>query len=457
MRRILALLGVTFFLGTSFLGCIQTYPADKVKESIQKICRKEYGIERIDVKIIGDTIGVYLPIKKLFATDFKELLAGGGGKTPDVENLFHPSPEALDQVEDVLFSISRVLLSTDLKLKFYTLQATDEERTGLQLILSGYVDDIKRVRLWDISRNEYRKRVLHELKLNRAVIWHRPVRSFFRELEKSSFPDTVQRYFAGVFSPELFEDLFFINLRAAGNKTGQWRLGELRSTAVDPSRVLVRVPVQLEYDAATVLPGAFLVPSGTFLEYFFIISFDSESPKILRVIPLVYLDEAGKLQKISFPEEFELQRDTASWETEFSFSEIQLGDFLAEQLTRRVQALLGMDERVQNTFEEVRLAFRYRKELREDFFTLDLDVKLKTPIPHLVSPSAFHEDILYLLNLTSREFVEVLRSYQFSDYEFLQLNVASDPVSRILPREELELFRRNKVDLQGLLKGVSAL
>ena len=111
---------VTLFLcvGFAISGCSQTYPADRVKESIQEICRKEYGIDNIQVKIQGGTIGVYLPIKKLFAADFKEILSKKKGKVADMENFFQPAPEALDQVEDVLFSISRVLLSTDLKLQF---------------------------------------------------------------------------------------------------------------------------------------------------------------------------------------------------------------------------------------------------------------------------------------------------------------------------------------------------
>lgn len=445
-----------FLFALVLSGCVQTYPADRVKESIQEICRKEYGIERIDVKIMGETIGVYLPIKKLFATDFKEALLAGGGKVPEVENLFQPSPEALDQVEDVLFSISRVLLSTDRKLKFYILQATDEEKTGLQLVLVGYVDDIKRVRLWDISRNEYRKRVLHELKLNRAVVWHRPVREFFQAFEEDPSPATAQLHFAGALPPDYLESNFFVNSQVTNKKTARWNLGELRSTVLEQTRVLVYVPVELKYDPKEEPAEAFSVPSGTRLEYFFIVSFAWDPPKILRVIPLRFLDETGALQQIPIPAEFELEKDLSSWETDFSFSEIQLGDFLAEQITRRVQALLSGDERIRNTFEEVRLAFHYHPDPPKPHFSLELDAKPKSggfqPGPQA---TVHHEDILHLLNGAFREFVEVLRSYQFSDYEFLQLSLASDPVSHVLPKEELELFRRNKADLQGLLTGVS--
>ena len=446
------------FLCLSLAGCTQTYPSDRVKESIQEICRKEYGIENIDVKITGKTIGVYLPIKKLFATNLKEALTKGSGKLADVENLFRPSPEALDQVEDVLFSISRVLLSTDLKLQFYLLQATDVYETGLQLVLMGYVDDIKRVRLWDISREEYRKRVLHEIRLNRPSLWHHPVRSFFKALEKSPSPGAIRTYLTSPMPSPLFQSLFFMNPELAYAKPPQWHLGELRSLPLEENQILVYVPATVEYDAQAMAPEAVKIPSGSLLEYLFIISFGSEPPKISRIIPLSFLNGEGKIQKIPIPEELNIRKDLDSWEKEFSFSDIHLGDFLAEQLMRRTQALLFSDERIQNTFETVQMSIHYHRESSRSYFSLDLDLKLKTPTPWAsVSSSALHEDVLYLLTLSSREFIEVLRSYQFSDYEFLELNLASESVSHILGREDLELFRRNKIDLAGLLGRVSPL
>lgn len=449
-----------FLLAFALTGCSQTYPGDQVKESIQEICKKEYGIENIEVKTAGTTIGVYLPIKKLFATDFKEALIKKDGAA--LENLFQPAPEALDQVEDVLFSISRVLLSTDQKFQFYILQATDVERTGLQLVLSGYVDDIKRVRLWDISRDEYRKRIMHELRLNRAVIWHRPVRGLFRDLSKSPSLDSARPYFMGPLTPEVFRSFFFFKPEILKNNPAEWHVGELRSTPLESAQVLVYAPVTVDYDPNAVPPGSFLVAPETSVEYLFVVSLATETPKILRVMPLSYVDESGRLKKVGVPPELDIHQELDSWEGEFSVSEIHLGEFLAEQLTRRTQNLLHADERIQNTFDVVQLAFHYQKgEGRSEeamagrYFSMELDLKPKTATNVLLPPSALDEDVLYLLNLVSREFVDVLRSYKFSDYDFLQLNLTTDPSSHILGREDLELFRRNKADLSGLLGGVS--
>jgi len=134
-----------------------------------------------------------------------------------------------------------------------------------------------------------------------------------------------------------------------------------------------------------------------------------------------------------------------------------LGDFLAEQLTRRTQSLLFTDERIQNTFDLLQMNYRYHPKPAKKYFSLELEVRLKSPTPWASQPSALQEDVIYLLNLASREFVEVLRSYHFSEYEFLKLDLTSDPVSHILGRDELELLRQNKADLAGLLGGVSPL
>lgn len=436
-------------------GCSQTYPPDRIKESIQEICAKEYGIPYVDVKIVGKTIGVYLPIKKLFMADFKEALLKKDAKMSDIENLFRPSPEALEKVEDVLFSISRVLLSTDLNLHFYTLHATDVEETGLQLVLVGYVDDIKRVRLWDISREEYRKRILHEIRLSRAAVWHRPIRSFFEVLQETGSRAALQPFFETPLLPEIFESFFFLKPDVKTGGLIEWKLGELRSIHLENTQILVHVPVTVQYDPAAVSKDIFKVPSGTSLEYFFILSFASDRPQILRVIPLSFLDENGAVQKMEIPAELDIEKDMSNWEVEFSLSDISEGDFLAEQLTRRAQSLLFSDERVQNTFDSLHLIFHYNAQKAKKYFSLDLDAKLKTPTPWAPGPTTFHEDVLHVLNLASREFVDVLRSYKFSDYDYLQLNLASDPISHAVGREQLELFRRNKADLQGLLAGLN--
>ncbi|HQB94358.1 MAG TPA: hypothetical protein PK997_04015, partial [Candidatus Omnitrophota bacterium] len=162
-----ASLSLFLFTVLFLAGCTPaSYRAEKVKEEIASIAEKEYGIRQCDVRINGTTLGVFLPLDQLFAMDFKEAILSG--QVTDMEQLFQPTEKAIDRIEDMLFSMSRVMLSTDKKIDFYYLQAADTEKTGMEMMFLGASDDVKKVRFWDIPRSEYRKRMIHEIQLNRA-------------------------------------------------------------------------------------------------------------------------------------------------------------------------------------------------------------------------------------------------------------------------------------------------
>jgi len=435
-------LGLLFagLLTASLAGCSNnSYPADKLKE---------YGIDNIDVKVAGSTIGVYLPLKKLFATDFKSSVVAG--KVRNLETLFEPSPEALEKVEDVLFSISRVLLSTDKKLDFYVLQATDTENTGLQLVLVGHVGDVKRVRVWDISRTEYRKRVIHEMRQNRAVLWHQPIRSLFASMETKPVDLIMQEFFDDSISAENLQGIFFHTLHEK-DKTKpvvKWNIEEIRSARVQRGEVLVYTKVR-----PTVNGNTLLAANEGSAQFLFLVGFKGTAePQIKRIIPFQYLDETGKFQNIPFPEDIQMEQSLETWEEEFPLEEMHLGDFLADQLTRRVQVMISQDERIRNTFREVRVTVDYDKESETPHFVFQFDsVSLRDFNNYSPESLILHEDMIYLLNMISREFVDVLRSYQFGDYEYLSVNISHEPGEHIIPRADLELFRQKKVDFQGLI------
>ncbi len=451
MKRIA---GGLLFSGVLLIGCVlslsgcsqDSYPADQIKESLQKICREEYGIQEIDIKIVGETLGVYLPLQKLFATDFKEAMASG--KVGNIENLFEPSPEAIDKVEDVLFSISRVILSTSRPLKFYILQATDVENTGLQLILKGSVDDIKRVRIWDISRGEYRKRVIHELRLNPSVIWHKPILGFFKDLEVLTMNELKDKYFGEAVSKEMIKRLFVESLYADQKDVfgTKWRILDIRSSEVEQFGVVVYVKTVPQ----PAISGIF--PEDLTLEYLFLLLIGESDIRINRIIPFQYRNPDGTWKKIDFPDDMNLKANFDEWNEVFPVEEIKMGPFLAQQLTRRLQAIVATDERIRNTFSELKLNFTYNEQPAPPHFSLNLDVVMRdlAGIDYKRHTIFAHEDMLYFLDLASREFVSVLRSYQFGNFEHLSFIVAQEPTTWVLGRDELELLRTRKMDLQGL-------
>jgi len=122
-----------------------TYPHDKIKESIVRICKEEYKSDVL-VEIAGGTMVIYLPLSDLM--DFSFALTKG----------------ASEKINNVIFIAARVALSTDAKIAFYCVIAHDIKVPELQIIIIKSVEDVKRLFANDISRGEYMKRLLIDLR-----------------------------------------------------------------------------------------------------------------------------------------------------------------------------------------------------------------------------------------------------------------------------------------------------
>jgi len=127
----------------SLSGCGPTYPKDRVPEAIRDLCKTEYGVE-VEVKVIGRTIGIYVPVPELVDA-----------------NLAFTKP-ALEKIDDVVMSASRVALSTDGDFNFFVVIAKDPDMPGMELVLTRCVEDVKRAMVMDISRGEYLERMVTE-------------------------------------------------------------------------------------------------------------------------------------------------------------------------------------------------------------------------------------------------------------------------------------------------------
>ena len=442
-------------------GCgSATYPEEKVASAIKEICLKEYKIEDVEVKFAGKTVGVFLPLKKLFAMDVRQELLSGN--IANLESLFEPEPEAMEQLENVLFTISRVLLSSDREIDFYLLQATDIESTGLQLVLMGYVPDVRRVRLWDISRTEYRKRVLHELKFNRSVLWEKPVRELFTLAAEGKLDfESAGQFFAKPITPEIASPLLYHFLTHLDQKQNiKIELQDIRSRAYKNNQSLVYVKMKETSEPA---PHAKetedLYPSGSELEYMFIVEPADKQFKIAQVVPFYYLDESKVLKKVPLPAELDLDRNLDAWPERFHLEEMTVGDFLARQLNRRVQQMLLSDERIHHTVRhaQVNFAFKEQPEAAADqppHFSLYFDFITKGMSKERTLKEVIgDEDVLYLMDLILREFAVLIRSYRFEGYQYLELIWEPAGSAAILKVEPAQIgqFRERKMDVSGLL------
>lgn len=151
------------YCALSLNGCAPTYPKEKFRESILKICKNEY---KLDVKIetIGKTIAIYIPLHDLM--DFT----------------FTLTASASEKINDVILSVSRVALSSDANYNFFCIVAHDVRIPEIQLVIIKSVMDVKRFLLNDISRSEYSKRMLIDLRLSPQAQKERSIKEVFEKM-----------------------------------------------------------------------------------------------------------------------------------------------------------------------------------------------------------------------------------------------------------------------------------
>jgi len=142
-------IAITIFI-IGFSGCAPTYPEAKLANAVVKVCREEYGAE-IEAKLAGKTLAIYIPIPSLFE--------GLTSKDTDA------SEKTKKIIDNVIFVVSRVVVSTDANLNFYVIIMQDPNNPLLEFLVIKNVMDTKRYMLSDISRNEYGKRVVRDFKV----------------------------------------------------------------------------------------------------------------------------------------------------------------------------------------------------------------------------------------------------------------------------------------------------
>lgn len=130
-----------FFL---FSACGQTYPKGNLVESVQKLFRKELGVE-VRTQLAGKTLYVSFQIKNLMTKNF-EL-----------------PREVTDKLQDAMVSISRIALSTDAEIHFTVVEARDVS-WGIQINLIRRTQDLKDLYYWRISKTDFDERLVLETK-----------------------------------------------------------------------------------------------------------------------------------------------------------------------------------------------------------------------------------------------------------------------------------------------------
>ncbi len=132
-------------------GCAPSYPKEKLAEALISVCKKEYNVE-VQAKLVGKTIVVFVPLEELFDLKLDIL------------------PEAVEKIEDVILTTSRVLFSTDAEVDFYMIIAADVKTTAAEVFLVRYMDDVYKFMHGWINREEYGKRILWQVNFNPKLL-----------------------------------------------------------------------------------------------------------------------------------------------------------------------------------------------------------------------------------------------------------------------------------------------
>lgn len=153
-----------FFLS----GCGPTYPSSQFIPALKQLCQKEYGLD-VSVRMVGKTLGVYLPLDKL------------------LDSTLQIPQEAREKLDNVVLATSRVVLSTDLPVDFYVVIAQDQRILGTELRLTRYIPDIRRFSYGDLSHSDFSQRMLFDIGLGFGGISGKDGKEF--RLEEVKLPD----------------------------------------------------------------------------------------------------------------------------------------------------------------------------------------------------------------------------------------------------------------------------
>lgn len=133
-------------------SCEPTYPARTLTSQLTKLVKEDYKID-VACHISGKTLWVYVPLSDLI--DEAKL----------VWNL-----KGIEKMNEVISTVHRVMLSSDAKLKFLCVVATDIKKYGVELLAVEYVPDIQEAVLEKFSRGEFFARSVRDVGINPSAI-----------------------------------------------------------------------------------------------------------------------------------------------------------------------------------------------------------------------------------------------------------------------------------------------
>lgn len=414
-------------------GCSRaTYPKERLAESVEQLCRDEYKVD-VTAKMEGRTLGIYLVLDTLLDSSSGELAF---------------QEKASDILEDVMTSIRRVTLSTDADVKFFTLIGADQAM-GIELVMTRYVDDVKRVLLMDISRDDFFERMSYQLRPSPTVLGKKRVYEFFNDLGRKKIEDIIRNNFSAGITVKDISAPFFLNLLELGMKENvRYQILEIKEKPLSPDHVLYYVKTRETFSAKKGFSeDSFFYPARFVNEYLIYVSAKNFPATVEKIYPLVTLNKEKQRVSVPFPEEFEQYADLSTWlSPDFYLEDAQLPDFIAFQVAQKIRSLLGAEgkKKLQEPYEVEKVEANFVKgqeRLNEalpsrSIFELTFTMKKKVAAPE--EAPKFSKP---LLKIALQTIEEICHNYDFTSFNGI----------RLLDSERTEVLNIDKSMMRSIL------
>ncbi|MBN2406087.1 MAG: hypothetical protein JXJ19_00160 [Elusimicrobia bacterium] len=155
-----------------FLGSCSfkpTYPKETLLEDLSRIVSREFHIDNMKTKIDGNCIWIYIPINQL------------------MDDQFQLSEESAEKIRQISSAISRILLSSDSDITFISMITHDAN--GVELRMLRHIEDVKKVRVWYISYQDFYYRSDVRMDFNPELIGLKTVNSLINKTMEAGYTD----------------------------------------------------------------------------------------------------------------------------------------------------------------------------------------------------------------------------------------------------------------------------
>jgi hypothetical protein len=286
-----------------------------------------------------------------------------------------------------------------------------------------------RVRLLDISRDEYYKRILRDFKFNTIVAGGAKIKELFEALnENSPLTENIK---------PIFYPIYVIG------KSGSQKIEIVGIDAkeISEQEALFYVKTKEYYDP---LPGAdvykALFPSGFNNEYLILVNI-TMFPNPMKEIVAKYFYTGAEIRQRNLRETFDQYYDIGYIGLDgLPKKDLETGWFFSQQIARRIKMFFEEDRYLKERFT-----------LQASQGSMDNKVFSFRYSITSIKPSLADDNKIMVSKILKLISV-VLHRYEFEDFEGVELiDAAEEQKSIYLSKEDLENFRRNHLKIQNIL------